>query len=366
MGDWSPGSNAVESAVESLESWQELRAYREQVQSHFQQNFTASSIEAYAARTNHLHDVLMRRSVQLAEAKLRDEGQGEPPVPYCFVLFGSGGRSEQTMYSDQDNGLIYDLAEHAASEVEERRIQHYFERLARHIRAGLEQLGYPPCEGNVICTNPRWRMAMSQWMQTIDTWIEDPIFEHIRYLLIVTDARGLYGEKTLCRQLKEHMFARIRQKPELLQAFVNNTLHHKVLLGPFGNLLREQYGEQAGAIDIKYGFYIPMVNGIRLLAIREGVHVVPTTARLQALQGVSSQLSPKLLEAWATAFRYSLELRYRTPGEDKSEYLTSSGKLQASLLNKAEKQQLKRSLKAARILQQYVRKYGAAPVSNNI
>ena len=45
---------------------------------------------------------------------LEDEGFGKPPVPYAFILFGSGGRSEQTLWSDQDNGLIYEESRRAS------------------------------------------------------------------------------------------------------------------------------------------------------------------------------------------------------------------------------------------------------------
>ena len=57
---------------------------------------------------------------------LEAEGHGRPPCPFAWLAAGSEGRREQTLKTDQDNGLVYrdppaDLEAAAAA---------YFERLA--------------------------------------------------------------------------------------------------------------------------------------------------------------------------------------------------------------------------------------------
>src|SRR5512147_2680202 len=49
-----------------------------------------------------INDRLVRKVVELAERKF-----GRPPVPYCWIVYGSEGRKEQTFKTDQDNALIY-------------------------------------------------------------------------------------------------------------------------------------------------------------------------------------------------------------------------------------------------------------------
>lgn len=44
-----------------------------------------------------------QRIIELVEAEL-----GAAPLPYCFVAFGSMGRDEQLIVTDQDNALILD------------------------------------------------------------------------------------------------------------------------------------------------------------------------------------------------------------------------------------------------------------------
>ena len=49
-----------------------------------------------------LNDRLVKKVLEIAEKKL-----GRPPVPYCWIAFGSEGRKEQTFKTDQDNAIIY-------------------------------------------------------------------------------------------------------------------------------------------------------------------------------------------------------------------------------------------------------------------
>ena len=54
-----------------------------------------------------LNDRLVRRTLALVEAALEREGVGRPPVAYAWLAVGSEGRREQTLRTDQDNGLVY-------------------------------------------------------------------------------------------------------------------------------------------------------------------------------------------------------------------------------------------------------------------
>jgi len=347
-------SEVMELSIRQAADRKALRQLREMFQEEYRQHLTASSITEMVKEINVIHDALIRKAVQLAETELYEEGQGEPPVPYSFVLFGSGGRSEQTLWSDQDNGLIYELVDAHDRESADT----YFALLAARIREILETLGYPPCEGNVICTNARWRKPLGDWLMMLEDWLREPHFEHIRYVLITADARSVWGDDTMVRRLKDRLFAYTHEKPEILQSMVNNTLRHKVLLGPFGNLLKERYGEDTGAIDIKYGSYIPMVNGIRMLAIRESIHATNSLDRIAVLRA-SGCIDGEMLDDWTDAFAYSLWLRLMTPGQMEGQLLSTSGKLKVNLLDKEQVAELKRVLRIGQHLQRYVKRHGA-------
>lgn len=139
------------------EQFDEMRITRDQVHEMFREHLLFSHTPELGRKVNAIHDAFIQRTIELAEHILEDEGFGKPPVPYAFILFGSGGRSEQTLWSDQDNGLVYAESEkHQEEEVEE-----YFIKLVDCILQGLDALGYPPCEGNVVSSNKQWRKPLT-------------------------------------------------------------------------------------------------------------------------------------------------------------------------------------------------------------
>src|ERR671913_514063 len=52
-----------------------------------------------------LNDQLVRRVLDLTAVSLSAAGD-HPPVPYSWLVFGSEARREQTLRTDQDNGLV--------------------------------------------------------------------------------------------------------------------------------------------------------------------------------------------------------------------------------------------------------------------
>jgi CBS domain-containing protein len=122
----------------------------------------------------------------------------------------------------------------------------------------------------------------------ITQWFAEPDWENVRYLLIQADMRFLYGDERLAQELRLYYHSLIEANPKIIEHMLQNTLHHKVSLGVFGQLIRERYGEHAGGVDIKYGAYIPFINGIRLLSIAFGMNDVSTLDRMRRMAESSS------------------------------------------------------------------------------
>jgi CBS domain-containing protein len=300
---------------------------------------------------NTIHDGFIRFALRKAEQDMMEQGKGPPPVSYAMLLFGSGGRREQTLWSDQDNGLIY---ENPSPGLEEQ-VGDYFRDLGQTVVEILFRLGYPPCEGNVMCNQPLWGQSHSGWLSTLDAWMDDPNWENIRYLLIVADMRGIHGELSLVEVLKERVRERVLLDPNLISAMLRNTLKRKVSLGVLGNLIPERFGEDMGGIDIKYGAYIPIVNAIRLLAIRHGVMESGTMQRIAAMEQAGAA-EPPLAAEWRDAFHTVLRLRSLTSNKLEDGYYQSSGVLPGSLLTKERKMSLKAALRTGQKLHKYVEK----------
>lgn len=90
-------------------------------------------VEVIAEITSDLNRRLLSRLFELtASPSIRAEG--------CLMVMGSEGRGEQTVRTDQDNGLLL------ATAVPEDELQAFRERFS----GALERFGFPPCPGNVM------------------------------------------------------------------------------------------------------------------------------------------------------------------------------------------------------------------------
>ncbi|AJY73368.1 DUF294 nucleotidyltransferase-like domain-containing protein [Paenibacillus beijingensis] len=327
-----------------------LRSLRDQVQERMVALLPERGVEQFYVEMNEVHDAFIKRVIVLAEADMARRGKGSPPVPYAYLLFGSGGREEQTLSSDQDSGIVYEDPRNDEDAV---RCRDYFNDLALWIVESLQKIGYPPCDGNVLSSNADWRLSLSEWKERLNGWFEEPAWESVRYLLIVADGRCLYGKQELVKGLKDHFYSDYINTPVIVKRMLDNTLRHKVLLGVFGHLLKEQYGEDAGSLDIKYGAYIPMVNSIRLLAIQANLKMTSTLERIKGLHA-EAQLSDEEAEELSEAFRLFLKLRLMTTEKTENGLYSNNGKLSGRKLTKELADELKSGLKLGKKLQRRV------------
>jgi CBS domain-containing protein len=85
-----------------------------------------------------LNDWIVVRILGLAAGDLEDAGEEAPPVEFCWLAFGSEARREQTLRTDQDNGLVYaDPPAHLAARAAE-----YYARFADAVIRSLVRVGF--------------------------------------------------------------------------------------------------------------------------------------------------------------------------------------------------------------------------------
>ncbi|WP_409345755.1 DUF294 nucleotidyltransferase-like domain-containing protein [Paenibacillus sp. MBLB4367] len=349
---------SVFAQIKQASGVEELRGIREGLHTEWLKQLPDSVDGDWHTEVNGIHDALIRRTIELAEMKLAEQGEGTPPVPYVFVLFGSGGRSEQTLCSDQDNGLIYA----DSGPLTAMRADSYFQKLAETIVAGLIALGYPPCSGEVLCSNRLWRRPVSAWRKTLRDWLIDRTWENVRYLLVVADMRPVYGEADLAVQVAEELHRYMKEHRGSLKELLANTIHRKVSLTPFGRLVTERYGEDAGGVDIKYGCYIPFVNAVRLLALQRNQHEPTTLGRIRALQACG-ELTRSDASYWTDAFLRILKLRAQTPIQVEGGVYQTRGKLTAGQLTRERMRELKLCLRAGMEAAKHVHKSVSADLA---
>ncbi|WP_038068550.1 DUF294 nucleotidyltransferase-like domain-containing protein [Thermus scotoductus] len=233
-----------------------------------------------------LNDALIRRLVKEAEARL-----GPPPIPYSFMVFGSEGRREQALLTDQDNALVLKEEGHEA----------YFQALAEAVVGGLIRAGIPECKGGYMAT--RWRMPLKEWLSTFRKWMEAPEPQALLETQIFFDFRSVAGELSL-RPLEEAILEGSR-KGVFLYHLAQAALAFRPPLGFLGRVRTEE-----GYVDLKRHALAPIVSLARLYALMAGSRALGTEERLKAAaQGgtLSQEGAERLGEAFA--FFFGLRLK---------------------------------------------------------
>ncbi|HIW96616.1 MAG TPA: CBS domain-containing protein [Candidatus Corynebacterium gallistercoris] len=237
-------------------------------------------------------DAMARQLLRLAEEEL-----GPPPVPYCFVVLGSQGRKEMGLASDQDNALVLDDSFDSDAHSE------YFAALSDRVCQGLAIAGQPLCPGDMMASNPAWRMTQRQWAETFHRWITAPEPDALLYAQTFFDMRPVYGDLPLGEQVHRNAVISAQGSPRLHAHLAGLTAHREPPLGFFRGLVVERSGDYRNTLNVKKGGTHAIVQLARLVAITEGKDVLPTLSRLQAAAGTPS-LSQRSADDIVSAFEF--------------------------------------------------------------
>lgn len=325
-----------------------LRIARMEEQEKLYSRYKETPIQRWNRSVADMHDAVMRKAVELCEAGMVEEGFGPPPVPYAFIVFGSAGREEQTLWSDQDNGLVIGDGE----ETEE--VTDYFKTFGEKLVQILTEAGYPPCPGNVMASNPIWRKSLKDWEKQLWYWSGLRGWEQVRYLMIAADMRFIAGSSELATRLSMAFAKVIDQGDEygedLSAAILRNTIRHKAALNVLGQLITEPVGEHAGDFDLKYGLYIPLVNAIRYLSLQYGIHASSTWERILQLHQLEA-VPIRWLESCREAFDTAVKLRSIVPVRTTDGVLDGSNYLPQMVIRQKEvRSELRNALGTVRLM----------------
>ncbi len=243
-----------------------------------------------------LTDTLTRRLIGLYS-----ETAGAPPAAWAWLAFGSQGRADQTLYSDQDNGLL--LADDLGPEA-----QRWFAGLADYVCDGLAACGIPYCPGQIMAQNPDWRLTLQQWEQRFRSWVTEPTPKSVMHSMIFFDSRCVAGNQNLFRRHRRAV-AELGQQTRFLAQVAEVVSRVPVPLGLFDRLRTESRHGQA-SIDLKT-LGIAVANDlVRLHALQSGLTEAATLDRLQALEGTGRHASEDLRNL-GDAWRLLTDLRLR-------------------------------------------------------
>ena len=185
----------------------------------------------------------------------------------CLLVLGSEGRREQLLKTDQDNALIVSDGWHWPQ----------LDAAMATFTRWMGDIGYPPCAGGVMVSNPHWRMTDAQWRARLDGWRTQYDAQAAMDLAITLDARVVAGNAALFDPLDAQLQA-LGGDERLLHAMARAVLQFETPLSFFGQLRQDEHG-----LDIKRGGIFPIVHGLRCLALKHGIAHRNSFARCDAL-----------------------------------------------------------------------------------
>ncbi len=223
-----------------------------------------------------INDRLLRRILEIAEKQL-----GPPPVDYCWIIFGSEGRKEQTFKTDQDNAIIF---ADPASDEEEKRITEYFAAFAALVRDSLAKCGFPLCPADYMASNPQWRQPLKVWKRYFSNWIYTPTPDAVLKSLIFFDFRAVHGNFALAESLRDSLNAMLDGQMIFLGYMANTIIKNVPPVGFFKSLIVEKSGEHKDEMNIKVKGVAPFVDMMRLFSLEKGLRETSTLERIEALK----------------------------------------------------------------------------------
>jgi PAS domain S-box-containing protein len=259
-----------------------------------------------SARPRHVSSMLASICDAASERLIQQavDDLGPPPAPFVFIAMGSQGRQEQTLLTDQDNGIIFNPIGNADPES----VANYFLQLGSRVSEGLNLAGYPFCQGRVMASNPRWCRSLPEWLAGFDEWVQKSEPQEIIDLSIFFDFRPVYGEVDLTHEMRRHIHSVLLQAPTFSHFYAQNALMFKPPLRLLGNIyLSGGATEHTGEINLKDAM-MPIVSFARLYALRHQINQTNTLKRIEAL-AERNIILPSSRDEVITAYDFLMQLR---------------------------------------------------------
>jgi CBS domain-containing protein len=282
---------------------------------------------------------------RVIELTLQDKG--DPGVPFTWLCFGSEGRREQTLYTDQDNGILFEArdAAHAAE------IRGKLLPLAHHINQALAQCGFSLCTGNIMAGNPELCLSRAEWARRFSAFIREATPENLLASSIYFDLRVVWGDEQACESLRQSVLAQVGDNRLFQRMLAENALRQRPPVGRFRDFVLTRKGsDKAATLDLKVQGLTPFVDGARLLALANGIEASNTLERLRQL--VAREVIDSLDgAAYEEAYHFIQQTRMQQHQLQSRQNLPYSNRVDPDSLNDLDRRILRESLRQAQRLQ---------------
>jgi CBS domain-containing protein len=289
-----------------------------------------------------LNDALVRQVLNIEETRFELQG-----LRWSWLAFGSEGRYEQTISSDQDNGLIFEGGVDSPDAIRARLLP-----FAQAVNRALDACGFPLCKGNIMAGNPNWCLSAKEWRERFDQWIANTDPQALLSAVIFFDFRSLYGSEDLAHSLRQHLLATAVGNSRFQQQLAQYALETPPPLGLISDFVTDDDGEGRGTINLKKSGARLFTDSARVLALAAGVAHTNTVQRLRQA-AVKLQIPAGEVDAFVEGFYFLQTLRLR--GQVATDPANRDpNRINPSSLNEVDRRILKESLRQLRKLQSRV------------
>lgn len=306
-------------------------------------------IKQLVALITELNDRLTLRILRLAEQQMEHDGFGGPPVPYSWIAFGSEGRREQTLHTDQDNALFFS----SVPSRDEAECKTWFLRFSELAVDCLVRSGIPRCPGGIMASNPQWCQTEDWWQAKFLEWIREPNPQTLLMASIFFDFRPIYAGTEFPYILHDRLLKAVRQKQLFIRFMAKVALINRPPLSLLKRFVVEKSGEHKNKMDLKMRGLTPVVDAARALSLDLGIKTQNTLDRLAQINKkgvIDTGLHDDLREAYEYIVYLQID-RHRdaiSKGEEPDNFLNPES------LNNLQRKMLKESFLVVSRLQETI------------
>lgn len=284
------------------------------------------SLQAKGVKIHHISNLIGQLNTKIYQKLFSLVLPEELQKNSCLFVMGSEGRNEQIIKTDQDNALI------VKNGIDIEQYRPYMQEITEH----LIKLGYPPCEGNIMVSNPYWCKSFDDFKSDILVWLNNSQdMKNFLNLAIFVDAFSVAGDKNMLIELKDFLYSK-SQNDISLSYFAKATTSFETP-STISNFMGKQ-----NSVNIKKAAIFPIVQGIRSLALREKIRETTTIKRIKILEQkniLEKDKAAQLIEALEIAnnlrLKNHLDLIQQNKPISNEININSLGKIERDLLKES-------------------------------
>ena len=210
-----------------------------------------------------------KRILELAIEEMQREGLGDPPLPYSWLMMGSGGRNELLIRSAVYHALVYD----DPKPDQEKAANLYFQTLAVRAAGAIRQCGFLESPQGVLAHHAGWCLPLSQMKARFSHFIEEPVASHVYSARDAFDFQPLEeGGCRLATELSRHIEKTLGGNPEFKRHMASDSIMNQPPRTLFKGYVVDKEGTRRKELAIKAHALLPLVDVARVFTLERGTH----------------------------------------------------------------------------------------------